>query len=791
MVLTEWSDFIMQTDLINIRKDTTVTSPVEISLSFVPLLNYLKKRLKTERTMKAEYYRFIIERFEREQGWKSEIALEDLAKYREIFEMTFMVLTPLAEDEEELFWGLSTPVPGDIFFSTNGLHRFLDVIHQTDAKSFAEQKEKQQLKARFIYGMILEKFYSVSFINKRDFIYTYKDPNSKLLKYYKAEVDTRFIDVTVEGTLPDLEDHELAHCFQELTDFEAVEKFLPEVLPLNKFRFEGFSIITMKDVTVEHSIDRIKEVLVNHSFEKEQYRQINQTLRTLSGNENLVFRSLPIRTVNGKSVFRYDNDPVMQSVLMLEKNQGLITKESFNSMVDNYKANPRLLVFNDLQESEISDDPLPQALKKTGIAAYALLPVNYHNEMVGVIEIHSEEEVKFDENLFTKIQYAIPLIAQLLKYSSDEFEAKIDNVIREKFTPLQPSVQWKFNEVAWKYLQKDHSSPDDEIETIRFENVYPLYGAVDIRNSTVERNYAIQEDIKNQLGLLTGTLSELKKLNTNYSPEAISNKCTKWTTQIEDYFTTQDEMTLNAFLESDVNTYLREVQEKFPVTSEIVDKYFNEIAQQDGPAYKNRVALETSLQLINTRLNQYFESAQKELQEQYPFYFEKFRTDGVEYDIYVGQSLLDGKEFDPSFLNALRKWQVKSMAEVTKITHQLMPELERPLQTTQLIFTHSNPIDISFRNDERRFDVEGGYNIRYQVVKKRIDKVLIKNTQERLTQPDKIAIVYFNQREASEYVEYIREYQKTGLLKDDLEYLELEEVQGVSRLKALRVSVAL
>src|SRR6185436_2716656 len=102
----------MQTDLISIRKDDSVTSPIEISLSFVPLLNYLKKRLKTERTMKAEYYRFIIDRFEREQGWKSEIPLNELAKYRELFELTFLVLTPLAEDEEELFWGLSTPIPG-------------------------------------------------------------------------------------------------------------------------------------------------------------------------------------------------------------------------------------------------------------------------------------------------------------------------------------------------------------------------------------------------------------------------------------------------------------------------------------------------------------------------------------------------------------------------------------------------------------------------------------------------------------------------------------------------------
>jgi GAF domain-containing protein len=782
----------MQTSLISIRKDESVPLPVEISLSFVPLLNYLKKRLKTENTVKAEYYRFIIARFEKEFGWKSEIPMNDLSKYRELFELTFLVLTPLAADEDELFWGLTTPVPAALFASTNGLHRFLtDVSTSDQTNAFLDQKVKLKLEMRFIYRLILERFYAISIENK-EIIYTYKDPRSNLVKYYKAEVDARFVEINVKGSLPDLDDQSLANCFQEVTNYEEVEHLLPVVLPLDNFSFEGFSILSLKDVTVQHSIDRIREVLVNHSYEGDQYRQIGEALRTLSGNEDLEFRPLPVRMVNGKSVFRFDADESMQSILMSEANRPFITKEAFNALVDDYKSNPRLLLFNDLNEQEVSSDLLPQLLKKTKINSYALLPVNYHSEMVGVIEIHSKKEVSFNEKLFTKIQQAIPLIAQLLKYSSDEFDSKIEAVIRDKFTPLQPSVQWKFNEVAWNFLQKNYSSLNEpEIETIRFENVYPLYGAVDIRNSTIERNKAIHEDIKNQLNQLMSTLMELRKLSDQHSIDNIAFECKKWSDQFQDYFTTQDEMALNSFLESDVNTYLRDIQQKFPVTSNVIDNYFNTIAESDGPTFKNRVELETSLQLINTRLNQYFENAQKELQEAYPFYFEKFRTDGVEYDIYIGQSIAEEKPFDISFVKALRRWQIKSMAEVARLTHRLVPQMPRHLETTQLIFTHSNTIDISFRNDERRFDVEGAYNIRYQVVKKRIDKVLIKNTQERLTQPGKIALVYFNQREASEYAEYINEFQKLGLLDNDLEYLDLEEVQGVSRLKALRVSVIL
>jgi hypothetical protein len=85
--------------------------------------------------------------------------------------------------------------------------------------------------------------------------------------------------------------------------------------------------------------------------------------------------------------------------------------------------------------------------------------------------------------------------------------------------------------------------------------------------------------------------------------------------------------------------------------------------------------------------------------------------------------------------------------------------------------------------------VEGAYNIRYEVVKKRIDKVLIAGTVERLTQPGKIAMVYFNANEATEYQEYIKYLQDSHILNNDLEYLDLEELQGVTGLKALRVGV--
>jgi hypothetical protein len=132
---------------------------------------------------------------------------------------------------------------------------------------------------------------------------------------------------------------------------------------------------------------------------------------------------------------------------------------------------------------------------------------------------------------------------------------------------------------------------------------------------------------------------------------------------------------------------------------------------------------------------------------------------------------------------------LNSMAVIAKLTNAMKQELPRKLETTQLIFVHSNTIDISFRSDEHRFDVEGAYNIRYEMIKKRIDKVKIKDTEQRLTQPGKIALVYFHPKDVEEYVSHIHYLQDQQILTDEIEFLELEELQGVTGLKAIRVKV--
>jgi hypothetical protein len=240
-----------------------------------------------------------------------------------------------------------------------------------------------------------------------------------------------------------------------------------------------------------------------------------------------------------------------------------------------------------------------------------------------------------------------------------------------------------------------------------------------------------------------------------------------------------------------VNAYLNGIWEPGVHNKNLIKKYFKDIDGKTGKANANRRILENTMQYLNFIISDYLENMHIGLQKQYPVYFEKTRTDGIEYDMYLGQSISPKHPYKKSFLNELRLLQLKNMAAIAKLVHSSIQYLPVPLQTTQLIYVNASAIDITFRMDERRFDVEGGYNIRYHVIKKRIDKVHVLNTGERLTQPGKLAIVYTQPQHEKEYINYIIELQRQNILERNIELLELEELQGVTGLKAIRVDIVL
>lgn len=781
----------MQATLLNIINKQGGQS-ADVELTFKHFISYLEKIVTEEGTVKKNFFTYVLKKFRAKKQLSGKLTLEETQQYVDELTLAYSLLMPAIPRDKEELWALGVPLTPTVFYGTDAFYKKL-MDEETrglkcEISNAINPDEQIKTKQKLAYVFILKKLYNFSLPLKSEMVHTLQDEITGMPRYYKVNIDTRFVEVYAKEDLPQIDFEELQT--QQVGHFDWEKLY--ELLPLSLFRFEGFSIITMTDITPYQALENIKSIILNRTdnSSKEYYSNVVVSLQALAETADVQFDLLPALRVNNRLVF--DDEACMQSIMVKSCIAGGKGEEDIIDISENYLQDPKVFFYSNIDDEDIERAPFLKHMRAMGIVSYALLPVYYNTNIAGILEAYSTKEGMLTEAVLTRVETATPLLAQFLQKTIDGFAAKIQGVIREKFTSLQPAVQWKFNEVAWHYLRDSENGGSKAVmENILFKDVYPLYAAVDIRNSTIERNIALKADLNTQLTVLIDTIQAIKQVQNIAIADEMIYKCERWLNIIKERDIDEDHNLVRDFLDYEVKDFLLHFKQANAKLSQIVDSYFEMVNEERGIAFANRRSLETSMQTINTAINQYLEIFKTGAQESYPCYFEKFRTDGVEYDIYIGQSISPSQPFNTLYLKNLRLWQLTGMASIAKITHGLVPGLSKPLHTTQLIFVHSNSIDISFRNDERRFDVEGGYNIRYQVIKKRIDKVNIKQTGERLTQPGKIAIVYFNKKEADEYVEYINYLQGKGILQPGIEYLDLEELQGVSGLKALRVDVVL
>jgi hypothetical protein len=381
------------------------------------------------------------------------------------------------------------------------------------------------------------------------------------------------------------------------------------------------------------------------------------------------------------------------------------------------------------------------------------------------------------------------LFTTAMKRSQNEWENQLEAIIRQKCTAIHPTVAWRFTEAAENLLDSKRFYDNDVMEDIVFAEVYPLYGQSDIQSSSAIRNRAIQADLIEQLTLTRDIMNKAAKVY----PLPIYKKLLFRI----DHFINQLQLELTAGGENVVLEFLRE--EIYPVFDhfhtlnqdmhEALLDYESHLDPDLGLVYKKRKEFEQSVKLINDKISEYFDKTQLTAQSMFPHYFEKYKTDGVEHNLYIGQSMVSNRTFHPLYLQNLRIWQLLVTCEIENVVNQLKFQLKKDLNISSLILVHGNPISIRFRMEEKKFDVDGAYNMRYEIIKKRIDKAYIKGSNERLTQPGKIAIVYSQEKEATEYLRHLEYLQSINYIGPEIEWLTLDDLQGVTGLKALRVGV--
>ncbi|KAA3436467.1 GAF domain-containing protein [Rufibacter hautae] len=763
--------------------------PFKASLSLKPIISYWQQfqdDCKSSFTLSAqEVNRQLQEVPELLDPITDVTALDD--EHHCLIELLMTAIFPPATHESEASGAVSPRYDASFYFTKPFKQIILNDHNHLKRPLNIDDQRMLFNRVRMVYLLILEKFYQVQVPHEEFLIYTVPDYQLGLYRHYNVVLNTQFLDITPTQTLPDLSEEDIQTMLDNIRDMD----IWMELLPPQNFEISGFYIMSLRDVTDQEVLSSLKNDLLERDvmLAPDRFEQLQEKIRVLFKRPHLQLGVAAFH--KNKSAFVNFGNKINHSFLL----QSEITSSSyagFKAIYDELVRDGAPLVIKNVENSNQLPSGVREEMLNMGIKNIVLALLRYGDDPIGILELGSPQPGDLDNFSISKVEQFLPLFSVAVNRNSEEIEARVQSVIREKFTAIHPVLEWRFREAAMNMLDKINASPiapSPEMEAIIFPDVYPLYAVADIRSSSTERNTAILGDLVEHLELAENVLRKAVEVHALPILDELRFSVSKHLRQLRKGVLVQDGITIFETLRTQVEPMFQFLEATNPELVETINTYREAMDPNLGILYKRRKAFEESLTLINETISEYVEQEELNAQEMYPHYFERFVTDGVELNIYVGQSLVENMPFDIMFLRNLRLWQLMVICEVARRTQALKPKLKVPLETTQLILIHSQPLAIRFRQDERKFDVDGAYNIRYEIVKKRIDKALVRDTDERLTQPGKIAIVYSQAREANEYLEYIEYLQNKGVLTEEVEQLEVEDLQGVSGLKALRVQI--
>ncbi len=754
--------------------------PFNTKMSFVPLIKHMESYDKNNEG--NNYYSDLLQRIKKNPEFQESFDdVKILDKHRELVKDLFSVVYPPVNNDHTV-GSIYIPFSEENFFSTNAYDSLLERTEGLE-NFFNFNEEKSFLIGSIlqIYTIIFFKYYKSKYFVSKPIIFKLNDKKKGLDKYYKMLVNPKFCDIVNKGELKKLSQKEILHLINNSHDLNLWLK----TLPLDNFEFQGFICLDFVNVTDEQIISSLKSELLKKEslILPDKFAKLEKDLRTLLRLPDIKVGIAGIST-DHKSLKKHNR--IWNSIIPMEECD--CSAEDFCSSIYHKvisSKNEEIFKLEDITEATFFE----KKIIELGYSCIAIIPLCVEDEIIGVLEIASPEKNKLNYLLLKKLYEVIPIFSIAVKRVSDEITNTIQAKIKEEFTAIHPTVEWKFIDVAVTIMENEKNGNNIDIEPVVFNDVYPLFGASDIRNSSLERNKAIQRDLLTQLKNALNVIEEAFEYKGLPVFDQLKYKLLSYVEMIKLSLQSGDEVNILAFLKDEVEPVFKLLSSGPVKLKTAISNYNKAIDDELGIVYKKRKEFEESLTHINDSIGSLLEKEESEAQKMFPHYFEKYRTDGVEYNLYIGSSLVRDQEFDLLYLRNLRLWQMLVMCEITRLAEKIKPELKLQLETAQLILVHGTPLAISFRNDEKVFDVDGAYNIRYEIIKKRIDKARIKNTKERITRPGSIAIIYTQSEELNEYKKYIEYLQAKNYLKEGFETYELEDLQGVYGLKAIRVDV--
>lgn len=482
--------------------------------------------------------------------------------------------------------------------------------------------------------VILQFYYGYNLDFKRPFFFDIPDSNG-VMRRYRILYNADFMEIIPTDKAKPVSQDDVDELLENFYNLDLWK----EKIPPNSFLARGFVISNMFDVTAEHSVSEIKSTLIgktqrgNDSFMENfedtfrSFFRLNDIKVGFAGYDSGADRFFKIYGKGMDSYILNGKETEDCNSTFCSYSHGKLFKENKYFAISNVEK-----YYN---KTEGKVQPYKNLMDQ-GIRSAILAPIAVNGELLGVLELVSGKVNELNSVNANKLDDVMPYIVAAVMRTIEEEENLIDAVIQHECTSVHPSVYWKFQEEAKRFMADELSGNEAVFKEIVFKDVYPLYGQIDIKDSAKERNLAIQRDLMIQLSEINDILQIAFSKYELPIYEELMFRVNNYLNEVKEALFTHTEQAVFDFVKEEVDPVFDHLQKEDEEIAGLLEAYKQKIDKTTESYYDHRRNYDDSVMEANMKLAALLDKKQEEAQKMFPHYFERYKTDGVEHNMYIG-----------------------------------------------------------------------------------------------------------------------------------------------------------
>ncbi|HEX8530865.1 MAG TPA: GAF domain-containing protein, partial [Cytophagales bacterium] len=453
--------------------------------------------------------------------------------------------------------------------------------------------------------LILNEFYGTRLDFSKPLFYDIPTA-SGITRHYRILYNGDFLEILPTEQAPALTAADIERLVNSYDDLPLWrEKFPP-----GSWVLKGFALMTLVDATVENAISILKEKFLGLTARDFQ-QSIASVFQSIFRFPDIQIGFTLYNLEEGTFTIAPFGRPLPSYILpegVQQESREVLCPDSYRSLVQEkvYFAVSDTAQFL----AQHPQSPLAAHLSTQHIRSFILAPVVKNERLLGVLEVVSSRPHELNSINARKLEVVMPFLTDTIERLAAELQNQVQAVIQDNYTRLHASVSWKFRAEAQRFIQERQRGKKYQLQEIRFPDVYPLYGQIDVKGSSEARNRCVQQDLQTQLAALLQLLEALGRQDPARPLAEEKGRVADLLYALSQPLQASTEQRIQYFLESRLHPLLTQLEQEAPVPA--IRAYVQQTDKQTGSFHANRRRYETSLSWINEAMVSFLDGRQPE-----------------------------------------------------------------------------------------------------------------------------------------------------------------------------------